>query len=362
MRRFFLSAAIMAIVVGGPLQAQAGDREIAQQIMDRLKVQRDAGSLKDFTLDLKVDQGVVLLRGSVGQAAQKQSVLAAARGIDGIAEVIDEIEVRGGSASEFSLSGALVDQAPVAMAAPAIAMRPAADGSGNQPDSGVRMATATEGASPSDTQITNAIVSALGNAQRQGQLKGFGVDVNTRDGQVQLNGRASSEAQRQLINEMVSRTAGVRTVVDNIAVHGQSPTLDLQPLAGPQVNRPGTPAQMASNRVPVQTAPYAMNQPMPMQQTGAVMGGGYAQTPVPMAATSAMAGGPRYEQPYLPNYAWPGYAAYPNYAAVSYPQQYSPSAFPYIGPFYPYPQVPLGWRKVSLEWDDGWWYLDFTDK
>jgi len=68
-----------------------------------------------------------------------------------------------------------------------------------------------------------------------------------------------------------------------------------------------------------------------------------------------------YDQPTLPNYAWPSYAAYPNYAAVSYPRQYSPSAWPYIGPFYPYPQVPLGWRKVTLEWDDGWWYLDFSD-
>lgn len=26
-----------------------------------------------------------------------------------------------------------------------------------------------------------------------------------------------------------------------------------------------------------------------------------------------------------------------------------------------YPQVPLGWRKVTLEWDDGWWMLDFSD-
>ena len=42
-------------------------------------------------------------------------------------------------------------------------------------------------------------------------------------------------------------------------------------------------------------------------------------------------------------------------------QQYSPTAWPYIGPFYPYPQVPLGWRKVTLEWDDGWWFLDFKD-
>ena len=73
-------------------------------------------------------------------------------------------------------------------------------------------------------------------------------------------------------------------------------------------------------------------------------------------------GAPRYDSPNLPNYAWPGYAAHPNYAALTYPQQYSPSAWPYIGPFYPYPQVPLGWRKVSLEWDDGWWFLDFTDR
>ena len=69
-----------------------------------------------------------------------------------------------------------------------------------------------------------------------------------------------------------------------------------------------------------------------------------------------------YDQPQLPAYAWPSYAPYPNYAALTYPKQYSPTAWPYIGPFYPYPQVPLGWRKVSLEWDDGWWFLDFKDK
>jgi len=70
----------------------------------------------------------------------------------------------------------------------------------------------------------------------------------------------------------------------------------------------------------------------------------------------------RYDHPSLPGYAWPTYAAHPNYAAVTYPKQYSPSAWPYIGPFYPYPQVPLGWRKVTLKWDDGWWNLDFKAK
>ena len=66
-------------------------------------------------------------------------------------------------------------------------------------------------------------------------------------------------------------------------------------------------------------------------------------------------------EPNLPNYAWPTTADYPNYAQVGYPKQYAASAFPYIGPFYPYPQVPLGWRKVTMEWHDGYWWLDFND-
>ena len=86
--------------------------------------------------------------------------------------------------------------------------------------------------------------------------------------------------------------------------------------------------------------------------------------PLPMYRADVAPAGPaaaRHDQPCLPNYAWPSYAAYPNYAAVTYPKQYSPTAWPYIGPFYPYPQVPLGWRKVTLEWSDGWWFLDFKD-
>jgi len=405
MRRFFLSAAIMAIVAGGPLQAQAGDREIAQQIIDRLKVHRDAGSLKDFTLDLKVDQGVVLLRGSVGKAEQKESVLAAAKDIEGITKVVDEIEVRGAAKSNFSLKEALVAKAPatagvpagapIATEAPAIfpqpMVLPAGEIGPGMLSSDVQMAAATEEGSSesSDSQITAAIVSTLGNAQRQGQLKGFGVDVNTRDGKVFLNGRASSQEQRRLITDLVRSTPGVYDVAEDITVVGGTAqpiaTAELEPLPQPLTDsyaanpvpqqRQGTPAMTASSRgqgmggqgvagqrIQAQTAPYPMGQPVQMQQAGMAMGGGYGPMPVPMGPAPGVGSGPRYEQPYLPNYAWPGYAAYPNYAAVNYPQQYSPSAFPYIGPFYPYPQVPLGWRKVSLEWDDGWWFLDFTDK
>jgi hypothetical protein len=95
---------------------------------------------------------------------------------------------------------------------------------------------------------------------------------------------------------------------------------------------------------------------------GAGMGMGMGMGgPAPAGFVPGGAGrGPNYDSPQMPGYAWPSYASYPNYAALSYPQQYSPTAWPYIGPFYPYPQVPLAWRKVSLEWDDGWWFLDFS--
>lgn len=432
MRRFFLAATILSIVASGPLQALGGDREIAEQIIQKLKVQRDAGSLKGFTLDLKVDKGVVLLRGSVREAAQKQDVLAVAKGIEGITGVVDEIQVLSSASvvasPDFAAAGATVVRPKAAVASAAVATpetttkstsdsfsfkqalaaanaAPPAAGKKTAPPVAqankpaawgplgrVEMAAAVEsGASiETDRAITSSVVTALGAAQRNGRLRGFGVDVNTQDGRVYLTGRASSEEHRQLITKLARQTPGVVDVVDEIAVfdatqaipqpviNGESneptPLLEyapnLTPVAVEPVNRPGrpgTPAVAVSARPMgdnIQAVPYPMQSGAPVQAmpAGYGMHGGVVGAPVPMAPFAGGAAAPRYEQPYLPNYAWPGYAAYPNYAAVSYPQQYSPSAFPYIGPFYPYPQVPLGWRKVSLEWDDGWWMLDFTDR
>jgi hypothetical protein len=95
---------------------------------------------------------------------------------------------------------------------------------------------------------------------------------------------------------------------------------------------------------------------------GAAGVGPYCATSPTVAMGGYGGAGVRYDHPNLPAYAWPTYAAHPNYGAVTYPKVYSPTVWPYIGPFYPYPQVPLGWRKVTLEWDDGWWQLDFKDQ
>ena len=89
---------------------------------------------------------------------------------------------------------------------------------------------------------------------------------------------------------------------------------------------------------------------------------GYQGAPPTYAQPASIGNQSVYSMPNLPDHAWPSYAAYPNYAQVSYPKQYDPSAWPYIGPFYPYPQVPMGWRQATLEWDDGNWNLKFDSK
>ncbi len=125
--------------------------------------------------------------------------------------------------------------------------------------------------------------------------------------------------------------------------------------------RAARPVVMMQAVPPVPAPPVAAPGRLPAAEATA----GIPGAPLPMYAPGTAAGGPapvRYDRPAMPAYAWPSYAAYPNYAAVTYPKQYSPTAWPYIGPFYPYPQVPLGWRKVSMRWDDGWWWLEFKDK
>ncbi len=116
MRRKYFGLAIAAFATLGPMQAWGGDREIAEQIIKRLKTNRDSGALKDFTLDMKVDKGVVLFRGNVSQDSQKDLVLSAAQGIEGIAKVVDEVSVGGASVVQVSEPQVAAAAAPVSVA------------------------------------------------------------------------------------------------------------------------------------------------------------------------------------------------------------------------------------------------------
>ena len=232
------------------------------------------------------------------------------------------------------------------------------------------MAIATPiGARASDEDDRDAAQQIATILRDSGRMQNYSVGVKFKDGNVWLAGRVSNKEQMTAALEVVSDIEGVNQIINNMTV--------APPAAAKPVQMPGRPnVQLAAAQ---QQAP-----PMAAARSGgAAIPAGYRQLPQQvMPAQAAMAqvpGGGRpmpayvpgpgnspppaaYDQPNMPACAWPSYASYPNYAAVTYPKQYSASAWPYIGPFYPYPQVPLGWRKVSLEWDDGWWFLDFDDR
>ncbi len=217
-----------------------------------------------------------------------------------------------------------------------------------------------------------------------GQLRDYRVGVKFQDGVAWLMGSVTSQEQKVAAERIARQSAGVDRVISKLEVIGASSADESVQLAGGvdageyeagQFDQPvaqpmpvRVPANRAMGNMPVPYArlgapgqgPGGPVQPAGYGGYGAPGGGGSMQPagymPTGMAQTAS------YDNAQMPAYAWPSYAAHPNYAAVTYPQQYSPTAWPYIGPFYPYPQVPLGWRKVTLEWDDGWWFLDFADQ
>lgn len=195
------------------------------------------------------------------------------------------------------------------------------------------------------------------------------IQVSVKDGVVTLEGVASSNEQRNRIENVVRKVPGVSTVNNRMNIG------EIQQVSASILERtPSQPAPYSSavGQQPgvsiLSDVPVSEAQPTPAatQEQGAPVQYG---TPLPMTSAPQYAmpdqygqqHAVRYDRPYMPNYAWPSYAAYPNYAQVCYPKQYSANAWPYIGPVYPYPQVPLGWREVTLKWHDGTWRMDYND-
>lgn len=216
-------------------------------------------------------------------------------------------------------------------------------------------------------------------ALRKAKLSQYEIDIDARSGVVTLVGKIAKPEQRQAAENAVSSVPGVTKIINRLEVAGGRAKAGGQPgvqhavaSAGP---RSGRGVRQVDGRDPYSglspdqfgSAPAGAPGAFPQDPRIAYAGAAPAQTvanpmPAPQAMPASMGGSAMYNQPNFPNNAWPTYAQYPNYAAVSYPSQYSASAWPYIGPFYPYPQVPLGWRKATLEWDDGYWNLNFRSR
>lgn len=307
MRRYVLSLAILATAVLGPSLALAGDQQIAQAIVERLQAQKKAGMLKGFSLDLQVEEGTVWLSGRVSSTDQQTLALEIARRVPGVKQVVNDINV---------------DQV-------AQTQKPAANRS-------------------LFASLTGRVKQAVGQDE-QANVEPAAIGTGVEGGDAYFAGAPAAPAPipAPAVASPLPPQAAAPLPQQLAALPQQMGTPLPQQYGYPRPNLPMAYAPARTIAYQGGAAPADVSgQPMPMHVPGSAIG---------MAPA-------RYDHPHMPGYAWPSYASYPNYAAVTYPKQYSPTAWPYIGPFYPYPQVPLGWRKVTLEWDDGWWMLDFKDR
>lgn len=239
-----------------------------------------------------------------------------------------------------------------------------------QPAAAVQQPAAQAHRTAQAPSANQEVAEQIGAVLSTARLDGYNIEIRFQNGIATLEGSVGTQAERAAAYQAVSSVQGVKSVNNRL-------TCTDEPVA-----RPATPP-MAQNRQAQYQAQY---QAQPGWPRGEVRGAAYQQPapgqPGPMPAQGGAVpmspGGPPappaygyqgggasqavYNSPSMPDHAWPTYAQYPNSAAVTYPQQYSASAWPYIGPFYPYPQVPLGWRDATLRWDDGQWNLMFKPR
>jgi hypothetical protein len=220
---------------------------------------------------------------------------------------------------------------------------------------GLPQATPIPTATIADPQkLAECIASHL---EQAGTLKNYRVDVAVRAGVVELTGVVSDQTQRDEVLRLVQGVPGVSRVSDRLTV-----TDPLIPVTRLQAEKTA-PDSNAKPRLP-EPQPLAppVNTTPPLMPPADVPLPGSNQSangiiPEPRPIWSAHPGYAAVNAPRMPPYAWPTYAPYINYSRVAYPLAYPYKSWPFIGPIYPYPKVPLGWRSVKLEWDDGYWWF-----
>jgi BON domain len=194
---------------------------------------------------------------------------------------------------------------------------------------------------PANQQLADTIAQRL---RQSGQLHQYRIDIAVQDGVVEVSGLVASPEQRAEVLQLVHQVPGVGSVRDQLTLPGA--------IVPVQARAP----------LPQAPAPTPLPQPTVVTPNAAVGPDGVVAEPAPIS--QAPTPGPYdLNPPVMPPYAWPTYAPYNNYSRVAYPEAYPYPAWPFIGPPYPFPKVPLGWRAVKLEWQDGhWWFSKVATK
>jgi len=328
-------------------EADRSNDQIAQDVAKAMK----AAGLKGKGIQIVVQDGEVTLTGQIQDAAQLAKATQVVSRVPGIENVSNKLT-------------------PIQGGAPA---RTASKAAPRQPIQQVQFEEGAEQAAPSEpapTPVSNqAVAQGIADQLASAGLSGYDIEIRYKNGACSLIGEVSSKAEAMRAQQAAESVGGVQQVINRLTVNGQ-PVAPAQPMAG---RGPIYPAGLAvgEGQLPPGIPPQAamqmqMQQAQAMQAMSAMGGhpgmGGPGMGGHPGGGIAPAGGHMMYNQPNVPEYAWPTYAQYDNYAAVTYPSQYDASAFPYIGPFYPYPQVPLNWRQSTLEWKDGHWALRFSTK
>lgn len=356
-------------VVGTPSNQQAAEK-IAAALRD--------AKLRGFDIGIEVQDGVATLTGKIADASHKAKATQIASKVRGVRRVNNKLTLLAASRLPAeTVAKSAADKKPVRSP-----IQPVGHEDGGQAASeGVQVASfeptgsepgieqahftpenSESGVKPVGYQAPDANASA--NAERiakagnqimaervakalsRAKLQGYDIEIRYDNGTAMLGGSVTAPQQVAMATQVVSNIPGVRQVDNQLTV---------APPADAVQSYPPMP-------VPVMPVNY-QGGPGPQPSVGPGPGG--MSAPPSYGHPGRQGSHVAYNMPNLPEHAWPSYASYPNYAQVSYPKEYSASAWPYIGPFYPYPQVPLGWRQAQLEWDDGHWSLNFrprTDK
>ena len=359
-RKWVLTLGIMAVTPGitmaGPLDFfskksdQSSSTAVSGSITNNQKVANEIANvlrkarLTGYNMEIEYDKGVAVLSGKIPTAAQKAQATSLISRINGVSRVDNQLEVMEVAQRQVPTLGTESRKTSLnPFRKPAEITQTAA----SDPflKSGLKQAQFEQSVDNRRSNVQPvsyqaAPARAINNQQMAEQLaKALGpalasahdVEIRFKNGTAILQGAIGSPQEKQMATQIAQRVPGVQQVENRLQLMQAAP-------------------QQASMIQPTNYMNYQAPHPGP---AGA-----------PQMAPQPGIGGANnvYNSPHLPETAWPTYANYPNYAQVAYPSQYSASAFPYIGPFYPYPQVPLGWRQAQLEWDDGSWKLNFRPR
>ncbi|QDT14309.1 BON domain-containing protein [Alienimonas californiensis] len=322
-----------------PAAQSAAAADANQQTADAVAQALRGSGLRGSGVEIVVREGACRLTGTVETAAMKQLASEAASVIPGVTSVENAMRV----------------------SSPSPAIQPVIQ------DARVTPVGATTDAAPVSNQ---AVAQQIAIAVQQAGLAGYDMEIRFKDGTCTLDGQVADSGQIAAAVAAARNVPGVGNVANRLTVG--EPAAAVRTASAP-AGPAGPPSreEIAYRRAMMQQRAMMQGQippgayPNGIQPASSQMmapGGPGCPPGANPAGPPAMGPGAVYNQAALPDYAWPTYAQHPNYAGVTYPKDYSASAWPYIGPFYPYPQVPLGWREVELEWDDGQWYLDFHDR